>query len=157
MRDIFKIIEIPRSRNLYFLFIFFLIEGITNWGAYYIFGCLSLGFADIEEYQQQGLGFAFVSLVVIAPILETLLVQVLVLELLRKLKISASMSVLIAAIIFGVFRCYNIWYFLATIISVFVFAYYYMALRSQGKWNKILLVIALHALANVLSFLSAYI
>ncbi|WP_414712680.1 type II CAAX prenyl endopeptidase Rce1 family protein [Sphingobacterium sp. UBA5670] len=96
------------------------------------------------------------SLVVIAPILETLFVQVLVLELLLKLRISASMSVLIAAIILGLFRCYNIWYFLATIISGFVFAYYYMALRSQGRWNKILLIIALHALVNVVSFLSNY-
>lgn len=157
MRDIFKIIEIPRSRNLYFLFIFFLIEEITNWVAYYIFGCFSPGFADIEEYHKQGLTFTFVLLVVVAPIFETLFAQFLILESLHKLKISSSISIIIAAVIFGALHYYNIWYVLATIISGFVFAYYYMALRSQGKWNKILLVIALHALANVVSFLSNYI
>ena len=157
MREIFKIIEIPRSKNLYFLFIFFLIEEITNWVAYYLFDYFSPGFADIEEYHKQGVGFAFVSLVLIAPIFETLIVQFLVLELLHKLKISASVSILIAAVIFGVLHYYNIWYILATVISGFVFAYYYMALRPQGKWNKILLLIALHAMANIVAFLSNYI
>ncbi len=157
MREIFKIIEIPRSKNLYFLFIFFLIEEITNWVAYYLFDYFSPGFADIEEYHKQGVGFAFVSLVLIAPIFETLIVQFLVLELLHKLKISASVSILIAAVIFGVLHYYNIWYILATVISGFVFAYYYMALRPQGKWNKILLLIALHAMANIVAFVSTYV
>lgn len=157
MRDIFKIIEIPRSRNLYFLFIFFLIEEITNWGAYYLFDYFSPGFADIEEYHKQGFVFTFVLLVVVAPILETFFAQFFILEVMRKLKVSVSISVVIAAVIFGLFHYYNIWYILATIISGFVFAYYYMALRQQGRWNKILLVIALHAMANIVAFFSTYI
>lgn len=157
MSDIFKVIAIPKHRNLYFLLVFFLIEEMTNWGAYYLFDHFSPGFADIEEYHNQGIGFAFLALVIVAPIFETLLVQFLVLELLHKLKISASVSILIAAVIFGALHYYNIWYILTTVISGFVFAYYYMALRPQGKWNKILLLIALHAMANMVAFFSAYV
>ncbi|PUV22173.1 MULTISPECIES: CPBP family intramembrane glutamic endopeptidase [Sphingobacterium] len=156
MSDIFKVIAIPKHRNLYFFLVFFLIEEMTNWGAYYLFDHFSPGFADIEEYHKQGLTFTFVLLVIVAPILETFFAQFFILEVLRKLKVSASISVVIAAIVFGLFHYYNIWYILATIISGFVFAYYYMALRPQGKWNKILLLIALHAMANIVAFFSTY-
>lgn len=104
----------------------------------------------IENY---GLTFEIIVSLFLAPLIETLIFQLIIIELLVKMKINPSIIISISALLFGISHNYNTLYMVATTISGFIYAIYYYKLRNQGKLNSYLLVSGLHSLSNLPSLL----
>lgn len=111
----------------------------------------------LESDQTKSLTYTFWVSVVIIPIVETLLFQFGIIELLQKLKLRLIYSVVVSAIVFGFAHFYNIPYILSMVVVGFIFAYYYAALRHQGKWRAVLWVTDVHMLGNLVAFFTNYV
>lgn len=151
---IFPIIQIPKSKNCLYALIFFIIDLSLSLLLTNILNNFSPNFGIQEIPEKVPLALWFVGMVIIAPLFETLVFQFLILELLIRLKVSPSISIVISLLIFSLFHNYNTTYIIYIICAGWVLPYYYMALRQQGKYNKILFVSLLHAASNGISFLA---
>ena len=152
----FPVISISKSKNFLYLFVFLIIEEISDWLGYWVFNYFEPGFSDVSVDMFKGMSLtrAFMILVLIAPFIETIICQFAIIELLKKLKLSNQLTVLITAVIFGLLHDYNGFYIVMTVVAGFIFAYYYVALREQGRWYAIFYVFLLHGLANLIAFYS---
>lgn len=146
--------KIPASKNIKYFWITF--------SVYFIFQFLSSVIANYfnPELTSTGLRFSslieeFIIVVIVAPILETIIFQYLIIETLLNLKLATLPCVIISALLFGVSHWYNLAYVIVLTIVGFIFAYYYVALRHQSYYNKLTLVILLHALSNSIVFIES--
>lgn len=144
--------NIPVSKNYIFFWIFFIInflfQSITSVIANFINPDLtdtSLHFSGLLE--------EFYIAVIVAPILETLIFQYIIIESLLNSKIAPIMCVAISALSFGLAHWYNLAYVLVLTGVGFIFGYYYLALRQQFFLNRLIFVVLLHSLSNLLTFL----
>lgn len=94
----------------------------------------------------------FIVSILIGPIIETLLSQILIIEVLLRAKVKPILCIGVSALVFGISHNYNVFYIIAMVISGFIYALYYYKLRDQGKLNGLLLVFVLHSLNNLLAF-----
>ena len=91
--------------------------------------------------------------VVLGPIFETLLFQVLIIEALRSFKVSDIYSILISSLLFALSHSYNISYMIVTFIPGIIFALYYIGLRRRRDWFvSAFFVFAVHSLYNLFVF-----
>lgn len=144
--------QISKQKNMMYFIIFLilklLIAFITSIIATYIDPRSTEN--PIENY---GLPFDIIVSLFLAPLIETLIFQLLIIELLVKMKINPFIIISTSALLFGISHNYNILYIVATTISGFIYAIYYYKLRNQGKLNSYLLVSVLHSLSNLPSVL----
>ena len=142
--------QISKQKNVMYFIIFLilklLIGFITSIVATYIDPTSTQN--PIENY---GLAFDIIVSLFLAPLIEVLIFQLLVIELLIKIKTNINPVFIIStsALLFGISHNYNILYMGATTISGFIYAIYYYKLRNQGKSNSYLLVSGLHSLSNL--------
>ena len=110
-------------------------------------------FAHIsDEINSYELFVQFFLLMLIAPLFETLIFQVIIIEGLHKFKfIPSAIIVLISAVFFAVAHHYNIIYMLAVFPVGFIFSYYYFILR-EDKYIAFLSVCALHSGTNLIAY-----
>ena len=110
-------------------------------------------FAHIsDEINSYELFVQFFLLMLIAPLFETLIFQVIIIEGLHKFKfIPSAIIVLISAVVFAVAHHYNIIYMLAVFPVGLIFSYYYFILR-EDKYIAFLSVCALHSATNLIAY-----
>ena len=109
-----------------------------------------------EEIPAQGFtdwSFAliFVTLILIAPIVETLLFQMLVISICTKwwLKLKDWIAILISAALFGAGH-YSSWQaILVTFTSGLIFAYSFVVYRDKKTFSPFLMVMIIHAIFNI--------
>ncbi|WP_443937437.1 CPBP family glutamic-type intramembrane protease [Pedobacter sp. MW01-1-1] len=149
----FSIIQIPSTKNFTYFWIVFSI--------YFVFQFITAIIANYFDAQLTSTNFHFSSLkeefvivVIVAPIIETLIFQYLIIETLLSVKLAPLLCVVVSALLFGISHYYNLAYILVTTVVGFIFAYYYMALRHQHYLQKIVLVTLLHALSNLFAFVN---
>lgn len=147
----FTINKIPASKNLKYFLITFSI--------YFVFQFLTASIADHinpdltkASHKFDSLSSEFIMVIIVAPIVETIIFQYLIIETCLNLKLPALFCMILSALLFGASHFYNPVYAAVLTVVGFILAYYYMSLRHQGNINKIVLVIALHALANMIAF-----
>ncbi len=98
----------------------------------------------------------FFLLVLIAPFLETLIFQFLIIEGLSKLKAKPLIVVSVSAALFSLAHGYNVVYIVAVFPAGLLFGYYYYILRTEDKAIAFLSVVALHAAFNLLAYMNNY-
>lgn len=100
----------------------------------------------------------FLATVILAPFLETIIFQVIVIELLIRLRVRPLIAILTSALLFALSHNYHIFYILAVLPSGILFAYYYYILRKRkGVLFAFLVIALLHALLNLLAFLGNHV
>lgn len=110
---------------------------------------LSKGFKDHYTFKEK-----IVLFVIVAPLIETLLFQYLVIEICKTIKMRLRYCCFISAIIFASFHLYNVFYFLYTFAGGLLFAFLY--LRGKNQKNAILLPLVAHTLYNGIVFIIKY-
>ncbi|MEH6306194.1 CPBP family intramembrane glutamic endopeptidase [Olivibacter sp. CPCC 100613] len=95
----------------------------------------------------------FVTTVIMAPLLETLVFQVLVIEVLRRFSVSMKYAIFISGLVFGSVHQYNVAYMIAIFFSGLLYAYAYVIVRYRlSIFRSALFLISLHALGNLMTF-----
>ena len=147
-----QIKQIPPSKNSFYFLVTFSI--------YFAFQFVTAVIANYfnpelteSGFQSSSLLEELVAVVIVAPVLETIIFQFIIIEALLKLKLETLPCIIISALLFGVSHWYNLAYVGVATVVGFVFAYYYLALRHQRNYNKLTLVILLHALSNLFVFI----
>jgi len=150
---IFTIKKVPAAKNPTYFWIVFSIYFVFQFSTAVIatyfdadLTSISLKFGSLQE--------EFLIAVIAAPIIETLIFQYFVIETLLNVKLAPLLCIIASALLFGISHYYNIAYVLVTTIVGFIFAYYYMALRHQHYFNKLILVTLLHVLSNLFAFVN---
>lgn len=96
---------------------------------------------------------AFITVVLFAPIVETLIFQFAIIEILKS-KFNLTITGLISAIVFGVCHFYNGYYIVFTFLSGLMLAYIYMLKDTRMK--RCLITGFAHTAYNLLGFAIAY-
>lgn len=94
--------------------------------------------------------------VLIAPFLETVIFQMLVIEGLSRLKVRPLIAVVVSAVLFSLAHSYSVVYMFAVFPAGLLFGYYYYLLRTGDKAIAFLSVAALHAAVNFLTYMNNY-
>jgi membrane protease YdiL (CAAX protease family) len=95
----------------------------------------------------------FFMVVLVAPLIETALLNLLPNIILTKLKIcNAYVLILIPSVLFGLWHCYHPIYMAMTFIDGILLNWYYVYSKKQG-WYAYWLVALVHALFNLYGFL----
>ena len=98
----------------------------------------------------------FILTVIVGPLIETIIFQYLIIEfLLRFKKIKTNIIILVSALAFGCWHYYNLIYVLVTCVGGFIYASYYLYLKTKETESPLplLYIFSLHALWNFLSFI----
>lgn len=147
--------HLPKLSNtkLFFLcfFLIILLDIVTS----YIIGFFDenalLGF----QFDDTSLGVftEFLVSVLVIPIFETLIFQVIIIELLIWLRTKPMVAIMVSALLFALAHYYNMYYVLAVFPSGILLSYYYYILRvREDVLFAFLLVALLHALLNLVAF-----
>lgn len=101
-----------------------------------------------ESFQFGSLMNQIFLLVILAPVLETLIVQYGIIDFtLSKFK-SNTLAIILSAIVFGLFHFYSAQYMVATFFSGVLFAFIYLIFKAKNG-RPILFVTVLHASYNL--------
>lgn len=99
----------------------------------------------------------FMLTIVVAPFLETIIFQVIIIEVLIWLRVKSWIAIGVSALLFSFAHYYSLYYILAIFPSGLLLSYYYYILRMrEDVWHALLLVTLLHALINICAFLSMH-
>lgn len=102
------------------------------------------------EEHRETVVFEFFTAVIVAPLVETLIFQFLVIEFLYLTKIGKRKIVVLSAIIFSLTHYYSIGYILYAFSMGVIFSYSYVIRKNATQ--AFLTVYAIHLLRNVLAF-----
>lgn len=95
----------------------------------------------------------FMITVIIAPIMETIIYQNIVMGLCYKFKVKSLYAVLVSSILFALAHSYNLTYIGIMLVPGFIFAYAYFIVREKRNvFRATLFVISLHAFSNLIAF-----
>lgn len=99
--------------------------------------------------------YIFAMLVILAPVLETFIFQLAIIEIGFEFKLRRRLLVLISSVLFALSHHYN-WMYVGIMFFIgFIFAYSYMIVRNKFDVTKAtLFVISLHAMSNLIAFLN---
>lgn len=131
-----------------------------NWATTRIANTLFPGSLSNKEMKDFSIPIIFTSMVLVAPVLETLLGQMAPIELLRRFKKIGKSAVCIAvsALVFAIGHSHSWVYIVVMIVPGILLAGYYWYIRSHdGRTSAFLWVMALHAAVNLVVFLDGYI
>lgn len=87
------------------------------------------------------------------PVFETLLFQVLPIEILNRIFNSPRLAIVVSAILFSLSHYYNWVYIVAVLPAGLLYASYYSYLKKAGITKAFLSVTAIHALSNLCAFM----
>src|SRR5690606_37583117 len=102
--------------------------------------------------------YRFTILVIVGPLLETLIYQVLIIEALNYFKVNHFYVILISALLFSVSHNHHIVFLFSTFLPGIIYAVYYIKLRQINGWvYSAMFIFFLHSLYNLSVFLMALI
>ena len=119
---------------------------------------LVLGEIPENSFNDWSFTSIFIVLILIAPIVETLLCQMLVINICTKwlFKLKDWIAIIISATIFGAGH-YSSWEtILVTLSSGLIFAYSFVIYRDKKTFSPSLMVMILHAIFNIPPLVAAY-
>lgn len=145
--------RLQTKSNLRLFLFFLLIECVYSIVVSFGVNWINPGLSD-NNTNDWGMLEKFFLKVVLAPILETLIFQALIIELLLYYQVRALYSIPIAAAIFAAAHYYNPVYAIVTSFAGLLYAYYYYILQKRNKGMAILWVTLLHAAWNFIAFLN---
>ena len=149
------------NQSVYVLFFwFFVVAVLYNWGTSELMAVLTPGSLKAKAMDEFSLPVVFITLVLAAPLLETLFGQFIPIELLLRFEATLNPVVylLTSTIVFAVAHSYNWVYILVMLFPGFLLAAYYGLLRHRwGTRTAFWWVAALHASINLISFFVNYI
>jgi len=90
-----------------------------------------------------------VNVLILAPLLETLVFQVLFFSVLKKFKINKWIIVMISGLAFGAFHYYSVFYIIQTSLVGFIFMYMYI-LRAEVENKPFLSTVIAHSTVNLI-------
>ncbi|TDX14330.1 CPBP family intramembrane glutamic endopeptidase [Flavobacterium sp. S87F.05.LMB.W.Kidney.N] len=102
---------------------------------------LNKGFNDSYTVKEK-----IVLFVLVAPLIETLLFQYVVIEIFKSLKMKLKYCCVLSAFVFASFHLYNIFYFLYAFTGGLLFAFLYI--RGKNQKGAILLPLVAHIIYN---------
>ena len=91
------------------------------------------------------------TIIILAPVLETLISQALIIELFKK-RFGNTITILISASFFGLMHYYSLAYIINTFFVGIIFAYAYIIYQEKNK-KPFWVVCSIHALRNLISFI----
>lgn len=149
-----NLFHLPKLSNTKLFFLCFFLIILLEIPISYIIGFLDkdalLGFQ--VDATPLGVFGDFMVSVLMVPFLETIIFQVIIIELLIWLRAKPLVAIMVSSIIFALAHYYNAYYILVVFPSGFLFSYYYYILRTrEDVWFALLLVTLLHALINLLA------
>ena len=118
---------------------------------------------QIHSFENESLADVFVMSVFFAPLIETLVFQLLVIELtllifrIFRLNYGFCFSIVLSSILFGLTHSYNIYYIGYTMFSGAVLAFFYLIARNRKDMNGYLVVTIVHAVSNFFAFILNYV
>ncbi len=113
---------------------------------------------DLEFLSGESLSSIFFLVVIFAPIFETFLFQLLIIETVlfvwRKLDLQNSMlfSVIISGFAFGISHAYNIYYISVTVFMGILYGLFYFVAKGHKELNPFLIVCIIHSISNLVGF-----
>jgi len=97
---------------------------------------------------------AFLLAVIVAPVLETIIFQFLILEFFRLGRINPYLAISISGLAFGsahYFNSYCFFEFAAATLTGLLWAYFYMIAKERKGVSAFLLIVSIHAFENLLA------
>lgn len=151
--------HLPKLSNTKLFFLCFFLIILLEIPFSYIIGFFDedalLGF-QVDDTPLGVFGDFMVSVLVV-PFLETIVFQVIIIELLIWLRAKPLVAIMVSAILFSLAHYYNVYYILAVFPSGFLLSYYYYLLKiREDVLYALLLVTLLHALINLFAVLSSH-
>lgn len=113
-----------------------------------LFGVSDRVFPDVS------MGVIFLSIVFVAPVLETLLMQALPIFVARKFQASFKTQVICATVVFALFHVLEGFaaFLAAGIVGGFYFSFAYAHWRTKGRWLAFWVTAGGHAIHNAIAF-----
>jgi len=108
----------------------------------------------VRDLLEEGKNRGFLLLVIVAPVLETIIFQFLILEFFRLGRINPSIAISISGLAFGsvhYFNSYCFFEFAATTLTGVLWAYFYMITKERKGVSAFLLIVSIHAFENLLA------
>lgn len=94
------------------------------------------------------------TLVIFAPIIETLIFQYFIIESLllirRKIYIPLYLIILVSGIVFGLSHNYNIYYVISTILIGVIYGFFYLIAKFNTRMNAYTSIVIVHSFANLI-------
>lgn len=110
----------------------------------------------INDLLEEGKPITFLLLVIVAPLLETIIFQFLILEFFRMLRVNPYLAISISGLAFGLvhyFNSYCFFEFTAAILTGLLWAYLYVTAKERKGVSAFLLIVSIHAFENLLAFI----
>lgn len=120
-------------------YIFFVISNFLNIS-------LNKGFNNNYTFNEK-----IVLFIIVAPLIETLLFQYIVIEIFKSIKIRLKYCCILSAFVFASMHLYNIFYFLYAFVGGLMFAFLYT--RGKNQKYAMLLPLIAHTIYNGIVFI----
>lgn len=134
--------------------LFVIIDSIYTLIVSYIINYFNPTLTEIGGWYEKTLLYRFIVSVLVAPLLETFIIQFFIIEVLKELKVNNKYIIIIAAILFALPHTHNLAYILAMLFPGVILAYYYILEREyNGRLIAFVSVFLLHAFANLFAFI----
>lgn len=146
------IYKIPKKRNIIFLIIMIGLDYVFSRLSFTISNKFYPNFVDDNTVITLSPQLLFITSILIAPILETIVIQFLLIEGLLKLKVKEVGALILSTIVFALLHYYNIGYVISILLSSWIYSYYYLSLRNQSVYTRISLVALVHATGNLIAY-----
>lgn len=144
-----------QSKSYIQLFFIFLIAEMTFSGVTAFIATMIDPDLTYNPIEKESIYVIFIISVIVAPVIETFIFQLAVIEIGYEFKLRGRLLVLLSAILFGISHYYNWVYAMVMVFTGFIFAYSYVFIRNQYDIAKATLFVAsLHAASNLVSFLN---
>ncbi|MGK9119087.1 CPBP family intramembrane glutamic endopeptidase [Olivibacter jilunii] len=144
-----------QSKSYIQLFFIFLTVKLTFSGVTAFIATMIDPDLTYNPIEKESIYVIFIISVIVAPVIETFIFQLAVIEIGYEFKLRGRLPVLLSAILFGISHYYNWVYAMVMIFIGFIFAYSYVFIRNQYDIAKAtLFVVSLHAASNLVSFLN---
>ncbi len=114
---------------------------------------LNIWFSDPPLFIDRPGWSRFITGVVIAPVIETYIFQVIIYKVLRRSRFfrhNVRYIILVSAFLFGIAHCYHLFYMIGIFLSGIVFMAAYLS-KLDDKKKAFWLVVLIHALANAMT------
>ena len=156
---IFSINSLEKPNSFIFIPTMFFLIYLLLIPALYLLGNLDeVNDLRILGFILENTALAFLIIVILAPIFETLLIQVFFIEIFRKLRFHEVLLILIPGLIFAI--CHFEWGWKKVIFMIpvgIIFAYAYLRYRKFSFFYSVGVVVLLHVLINICAFAGAYV
>ncbi|WP_416337305.1 type II CAAX prenyl endopeptidase Rce1 family protein [Galbibacter sp. EGI 63066] len=112
---------------------------------------------DVQQSEEGSIIFRFIVIIILAPLLETLLYQFIIIEagifLFNKKKKTLMIIILISSIMFGLSHCYNLSYIILGVSAGIILSLLYVLCKLRKDISPFFFVFIVHSFVNFTVYL----